>query len=69
VGRGETVSISGKDKSLAAAKRVSIKTNPVPAAKKKRRRIKESIENKRERKAWRTLAIITGRRVDVGELT
>lgn len=53
------LSVSGKDKPLVSAKRLSTKANSV--GKKKKRRVKESIETKRERKAWRTLAIITGK--------
>uniref|UniRef100_A0A915EGZ4 G-protein coupled receptors family 1 profile domain-containing protein n=1 Tax=Ditylenchus dipsaci TaxID=166011 RepID=A0A915EGZ4_9BILA len=49
--------VHSKDKPLASAKRqLSVRT---PAAKRKKR-VKESMENRRERKAWRTLAIITG---------
>jgi len=54
----QVLSVSGRDKPLVSAKRLSTKANSV--GKKKKRRVKESIETKRERKAWRTLAIITG---------
>ncbi|KAI1721451.1 7 transmembrane receptor (rhodopsin family) domain-containing protein [Ditylenchus destructor] len=48
--------IHSKEKPLSSAKRISIRA---PAAKRKKR-VKESVETRRERKAWRTLAIITG---------
>jgi 5-hydroxytryptamine receptor 1 len=57
---GETKKMIKAAKKQQASSRNSAPSTLISSTPKRKKRVKESIESRRERKAWRTLAIITG---------